>query len=176
MIHRSKPFRGKEHRKLYKDCTYFGVVLERRKDPDGRMREESMFTLTSGYSDKNFPTGINFSSTACQELGTIIKAVNDLIYSVQDAVDDLPSARVYPLFCTGDEYEIQCMEYEKSLLKTDSIENHSIESVDRASEDYIVYLDEGDMWLPNCNNESKAMIAVNASYVKFPPIVVQARV
>lgn len=176
MIHRSKPFRGKEHRKLYKDCTYFGVVLERRTDPDGQKREESMFTLTSGYSDKNFPTGINFSSTACQELGTIIKAVNDLIYSVQDAVDDLPSARVYPLFCTGYEYEQQCLEYEKSLLEPDSAENLSIESIDRDAEDHIVYLNENDIWLPSSNNESKTMNAVNATYVKLPPIVVQARV
>lgn len=46
MIHRSKPFRGLEERKLYKDCTYFGVTTEQQRYPDGEIRDESMFVLT----------------------------------------------------------------------------------------------------------------------------------
>ena len=51
MMHRSKPFRGIEERKLYKDCTYFDVIIEKKKYPDGEIREESVFVLTR-YENK----------------------------------------------------------------------------------------------------------------------------
>ena len=111
-----KPFNGKEERNLYRDCTYFGISLELRKDSKGIIWEERMFTLTSGYSDKLFPIGINVSPSLCTDFSIMVAAVNVLIDSVQEDVEIAANARVYRLFCTGLEYENQCREYENSVL------------------------------------------------------------
>ena len=117
MIHRAKPLRGKEERNAYRDCTFFGISDERYKDGNSDCLEDCMFTLTSGYSDKLFPMGVNFSPSSCEDFSVIIAAVNAFIDSVQGDIEIDANARVYPLFCTGHEYENQCREFETSLLQ-----------------------------------------------------------
>jgi hypothetical protein len=171
MVHRSKPFRGKEERKVYKDCTYFGISVEKCREPDGEMREESMFTLSSGYSDKQFPTGINFTSSSCHDLNLIVRSVNALIHSVQGEVDSLPSARVYPLFCTDKEYDQQCAEYENSLISCDT---DSIGSNDTQECSDIVLATS--IWVSGFNVAEGLQEGILATCVAEPTIVVEARV
>ena len=116
LLHRLKPFNGKEERNLYRDCTYFGITLELRKDSYGVIWEERMFTLTSGYSDKLFPIGVNVSPSWCTDFSIMVAAVNVLIDSVQEHIEIAANARVYRLFCTGLEYDNQCREYETGVL------------------------------------------------------------
>ena len=140
MIHRCKPFRGKEERKLYKDCTHFGVSIEKCKNPNGEYIEGSTFTLSSGYSDKHFPTGINFNPSTCQDILVIIKAVNDLIHSVQGDIDEQQNSRVYPLFCTSAEYDKQCHDYEESLIYDDDLTSPLVGRSDTDNVFDVIYL------------------------------------
>jgi hypothetical protein len=116
MIHRLKPFRGTEERKAYRDCTYFGIGIEKRTGANGVCQEECIFTLTSAYSDKLFATGLRFSPSSCEILTVISNAANALIESVQGDSDATTNNRVYPLFCTGQEYETQCRNHEASII------------------------------------------------------------
>ena len=139
LIHRLKPYNGKEERNAYRDCTYFGLTLELTKDSNGVVWEERMFTLTSGYSDKLFPIGANLNPHSSADLTIMVAAVNALIYSVQGHIEIAANARLHRLFCTGLEYENQCREHEASVLQhkyeddcgpfaTDSIEDSNKES------------------------------------------------
>jgi hypothetical protein len=113
---------------------------------------DCMFTLTSGYSDKLFPMGANFSPSSCDDFSVIIAAVNAFIHSVQGDVDIDASSRLYPLFCTGLEYENQCREIESSVLQFEDItdsNNFSDDSFD--SRPY--YLKASDVYVIGVNNE-----------------------
>jgi hypothetical protein len=178
MIHRCKPFRGKEERKLYKDCTHFGVSFEKCRDANGELIEGSTFTLTSGYSDKHFPTGINFNASTCEDLLVIVKAVNDLIRSVQGDIDVQQNSRVYPLFCTAAEYEKQCLDYEKSLIYDDDFAS---ELALRCAADGIsnaIYLDASAVTIYSADKDTDAseQEVVTAAIVCAPIVVVTATV
>ena len=178
MIHRCKPFRGKEERKLYKDCTHFGVSFEKCRDANGELIEGSTFTLTSGYSDKHFPTGINFNASTCQDLLVIVKAVNDLIRSVQGDIDVQQNSRVYPLFCTAAEYEKQCLDYEKSLIYDNDFAS---ELALRCAADGIsnaIYLDASAITICSADRDTDASEheVVTAAIVCTPIVVVTATV
>lgn len=127
MIHRLKPYRGKEERKAYRDCTYFGITSEKRPDANGFYREEFFFTLSSALSDKQFPIGLHFDASSIEFSISISSAVNALIDKSQSNSDVDATARVYPLFCTGLEYEIQCFNIE-SLVYSENLAIASIAS------------------------------------------------
>ena len=46
MIHRSKPVNGRDEKKMYNDCTYFGAVVEKRKCANGNIIDKSVFVVT----------------------------------------------------------------------------------------------------------------------------------
>lgn len=126
MIHRAKPFRGKEERNAYRDCTYFGMSDERHKDGNSdHLVDDCMFTLTSGYSDKLFPMGIKYCPSSYNDFAVIIGAINAFIHSVQGDIDIDANSRVYPLFCTGLEYENQCRELGTSGFQCSDICNEA---------------------------------------------------
>ena len=244
MIHRSKPFRGIEERKLYKDCTYFDVIMEKKKYPDGEIREESVFVLTrfvknlsedkqkqdcyrsislchdpitvffchsinsnvyhyhyffSGYSDKHFPTGVNFSSSSSKDLSIIVKSINALIYSVQGDIDISASARVYPLFCTHIEFENQCRAHDHEIATAQSQDNSETPTEYSSEEDddaphyiatsavQITYpgklnslhrINSSEFPILNVDVEGKgdSVTELLAICINPPPIVVNARV
>lgn len=132
-----------------------------------------MFTLSSGYSDKQFPTGINFTSSSCHGLNLIVRSVNALIYSVQGEVDILPSARVYPLFCTDKEYDNQCAEYENSLYTCDT-DTSTIGSNDTDDCGDIVMATS--LWISDYKAESGLEEGVFATCVVDHTVVVEAHV
>jgi hypothetical protein len=129
MIHRLKPYRGKEERKAYRDCTYFGITSEKSLDANGVYREETSFTLSSALSDKQFPIGLHFNASSIELSNSISNAVNALIDKAQSNSNVDATARVYPLFCTGLEYENQCFDIENLIYP----ENLAIASIARNS-------------------------------------------
>ena len=46
MVHRSKPVRGRDEKKVYNDCTYFGLVVEKRECANGNFIDKSVFVMT----------------------------------------------------------------------------------------------------------------------------------
>ena len=176
MIHRCKPFRGKEERKLYKDCTHFGVSFEKCKNSNGVYMEGSTFTLSSGYSDKHFPTGLNFNPSTCQDIVVIVKAVNDLIRSVQGDIDNQENSRVYPLFCTSADYQKQCDDYEESLIYDDDSTSQSGRRSDVDIIPNVIYLDTSAISISYCSAYKGAEVLqhemVTATVVTAPSVSV----
>ena len=46
MVHRSKPVRGRDEKKVYNDCTYFGLIVEKREYANGDVIDKSVFVMT----------------------------------------------------------------------------------------------------------------------------------
>lgn len=130
MTHRSKPFRGIEETKVYRDCTYFSIEQQRirrgRKSEDNK-HHQSVIHLTSCYSDMVFPTGLNLT----QEIrASLSKKVQALITSVQYTNDNVIAVQAHRLFCSLLEYQNQCMqeaEY-KSKCVVDNVPESMIAS------------------------------------------------
>ena len=144
----------------------------------------------SGYSDKHFPTGVNFSSSSSEDLSIIVKAINALIYSVQGDIDISASARVYPLFCTHIEFENQCRAHDHEIATAQSQDN-SEASTEYSSEDdeaphyiatsavEIVYPGKRNyqqIYPLDVDEEETSAIELHAICINSPPMVVIARV
>ena len=152
----------------------------------------------SGYSDKHFPTGVNFSSSSSEDLSIIVKAINALIYSVQGDIDISASARVYPLFCTHIEFENQCRAHDHEIATAQSQDN-SEASTEYSSEDdeaphyiatsavQITYPEklnslhrsnssEFPLLNVDVEGEGDSVIELHAICINPPPILVNARV
>lgn len=82
LIHRVKPFRGKElERRTYKNCTFIGIGSEKSDDKSSPMygKEESVFVVSTEYCDKVIPTGVDVLHKGLAEYACMIDAINDWI-------------------------------------------------------------------------------------------------
>lgn len=115
MIHRTKPFRGKEITEIYRNCTYIKLTNRKNADHNGVVAEELVLLLTSQYSEKQFTTGLFSDSPFCVDLPWAIESINTFMDTVGQSEDHY-SATFHTLFCTLDEYERQCREHEESAI------------------------------------------------------------
>lgn len=75
LLYRLKPFKGKEHSILYRDCCFFDLDTEKIYPSV----EESKFVISNECQDTVLGTGVNLCSSKYSDFAYVVQFINDFI-------------------------------------------------------------------------------------------------